>query len=427
MKTAASPQPSKKEVRHATDLRKSALTARDPNNRTVVPASRLSVAGVERMLLKVKERAAILNPFGKGQSIADWADASITAIHSDGWMKEKAEIAKGAGMGDKESVELMAAAVEITTENIVRANSNWLPYFEERSLGEEDYPVINPDRVGMAVAIDAIGQDGGNRTIQAQLDDPAPIFVPLHMRATNWIEYPLVDAYHGSKVKDLALAQFDVARDRAWRTDALLGSYLLYGGANTRLTATFITTGDITLRDYYAHSRVNVANLPAGNFVTLAGNSTSSLFRKEAFDAIIQYCRSWGEDVMEGGSPRPVEVTVASKHVTAFLSQVSLTTQSNFVVDQIFEGGMVMTYGGYTWIITGNNTIDPNSGVAYVRTDMPVGIAFDKPSLAKALQDESPSLAAGNKGRVCQVWCEGFAMPVAWRKRTFGVRYMTPS
>jgi len=426
MKTAPANKPTRQEVRHATALRQSALASANPNTRQVEYASRLSVEDVGRFLGRIKQRAEIINPMNIGKKIVAWAETAMEAIHTEDWLRSKGDIAYAAAHGDREAVALHAAAVEITTENVVRANSNWLAYFEERSLGEEDYPVINPDKVGMQVAIDAIGQDGGNRTIAAQLNDPSPVFVPLHMRATNWIEYPLVDAYHGSKVKDLALAQFDVARDRAWRTDELLASYLLVGGANTRLVDTFVTSGDIGLRDYYAHPRVNVANLPDGNFVTLTGNSTTTKFRKEVFDAIIEYCRAWGEDVMEGGTPRPVEITVASSHVTAFLSQVTLTTQSNMIVDQIFEGGMVMTYAGYTWIITGNNTIDPNSGVAYVRMDQPVGIFFDKPCLAKAIQDESPDLLVQNKGRVCEVWCEGFAMPRHWRKRTFGVRYKTP-
>jgi hypothetical protein len=424
MKTAA---PTKREVAHANKLRQSAIAGLNPLDRQVKPATRTSVPAVERLLSRIAERVAILNPLGQGVKIAAWAAAALEAIHTDDWLKSKGEVAFAAAHGDKEAVAMHGAAVTITTENIVRANSNWLPFFEERSLGDADYPVILPDTLGMAMTVSTIGQDGGNVTIQSQINDPTPLFVPLHMRSTSWIEYPLVDAYKGSGVKDLALAQFDVARDRAWSLDALLASYLIYGGANTRLVASFVTTGAMGDMDYFAHPRVNTANLPAGNFVTLSGNSQSSLFRKEAFDAIIKYIRSWGDDVMEGGNLRPVEILVASSHVTAFLSQVTLTTASNFVVDQIFEGGMVLSYGGYKWIVTGNNTLDPNNGVAYVRSDQPIGVFFDKPTLAKALVDETPSLVAQNKGRTCEIWCEGFAMPLHWRKRTFGVRYMTPT
>ncbi len=270
--------PTRSQILHAKNLRTAAVASFDPDHRKVVPASRFSVTDVERFLLKIKERVAIINPCGKGAAITAWADAALTAVHSDDWLKTKGEIAYGAHHGDSEAVALHAEAVEVTTENVVRANSNWLPYFDSRSLADTDFPVINPDRFGMQISIDTIGQDGGNRTISAQPADPSPIFVPLFMRASNWIEYPLVDVYRGSVVKDLALSQFDVARDRAWRTDALLASYVLYGGANTRLVTTFVTTGDNSLRDYNPYDRVNVANLPAGNFVNgMLSNCSSNL------------------------------------------------------------------------------------------------------------------------------------------------------
>lgn len=425
MNFAPTAPPTRKERSHARRLRLAATASVDPNKREVVPAGRYSVPSLTKMLTKVKERVLVLNPQGMGQATADWADAAITAIHTDGWLREKAEIAIAASRRDPEAAALHAAAVEITTENIVRANSNWLPFFESRSLGDDEQPVILPDRYGMQITVDTIGLDGGNRTIGAQRSDLSPLWVPLHMRATNWIEYPLADVYAGSAVKELALSQFDVARDRAWRTDALLAGYILYGGANTRLVETFVTTGDVSVRDYFPHPRVNVSNLPAGNLVTLAGNSATSLFRKEVFDAIIDYCRAWGDDVMEGGTPTPVEISVASSQVTGFLKQVSLTSYENFAVKQIFEGGMLLSYGGYNWIVTGNNTIDPNAGMAYVRMDQPIGLVFDKPSLAKAITDETPALVVQNKGRTCEIWCEGFGMPVHWRKRMFGVCFKT--
>jgi len=61
----------------------------------------------------------------------------------------------------------------------------------------------------------------------------------------------------------------------------------------------------------------------------------------------------------------------------------------------------------------------------YVRSNLPVGIAFDKPSLAKTIMDETPALVVQNKGRVCEIWCKAFALPLHWRKRTFGVCYKT--
>jgi hypothetical protein len=410
---------------HSAALLASAIASDDPQSRGVSQAGLYTIPKVEAFLGSLKERAKILNPLNKGQQVMDWIDGALESINKDGWMQEKSQVTIAASRGDREAMEIHAANVEIVTENVLLATAGWLSFFEERQLGETDIPVINSE-IGMEMTIDTIGQDGGNLTIRAQREN-TQAFVPLNMRASRWIEYPLVDVYKGSQVKELALSQFDVGRDRAYKTDSLLASYLIAGGTNSRLTATFTTTGPKLARDYVAHSRVNVDNLPAGNLITLSGNTTTSLFRKEVFDKIIAYSRSWGDGIFNDGDIMPVEIRVPSKDVTNFLEQVTITSQSNMIVDQVFQGGMIMSYGGYKWIIIGDNTLRPNDGMAYVRCNKPIGVYFTKPSLAKAIVDESASLQQQNKGRTCEIWCEGFGMPRHWRKHTLGVRYRTAS
>lgn len=424
MKPKSSLPVTKRETAHAAVLRSTALA--DRNSSAPSPATRMSVPGVERLLDNLAGRVAIINPMGLGAKIKEWCADAKEAIHTEDWLKSKAEVAIAAARGDSEALALHAATVQVVTENMVTGNSNWLPFFEMRSLADDEYPEILPEVIGQKITVDSIGQDGGNTTVQSQPDSPSPIFVPLNQRATKWIEYPLKDLYKGS-VKEVALAQFDVARDRLWRLDELLASYLLVGGANTRLIATFDTTNaDIGLRDYWATPRVNVANLPTGNFITLSGNSTTSLFRKEVFDAILKYANQWGSGIMEGGGLAPVEIQIASLHMTDFLSQVTMNSYgTNKLEQQVFDGGIVTNYAGRNWIITGNNTIDPNQGVAYVRMDQPVGVVFDKPGMAEVIVDENPNLRIQNKGRTCETWVEAFAMPLHWRKRMFGVRYKT--
>jgi hypothetical protein len=427
MKATAAARPTKREVAHATRLRASATADQDPATRSVAPATRFSIPKLEGMLDALATKAKILNPHGKGESIAAWCASAKEAINTGEWLKEKGEIAVSASRGDEQAISLLAEAVEITTSNFLAANANWLRFFEQRSLGETEFPVMTHEQVGMRMFVDSIGQDGGNETIQSQVNQPSPLFIPLHMRSTKWIEYPLRDAYHGTAVREAALSQFDLARDRAWRTNELLGGYMIVGGANTRLTATFETaSADLGLRDYYPMPGVVASNLPVGNFITIAGNTTSSLFRKEVFDAIIKYTAAWGGDLTDG-EISPVEILIASGHMTDFLGQVSLSSDgTNPLNQQIFQGGMVVSYAGRNWIITGDNTIDPNQGVAYVRTDKPVGIYFDKPNLAETIVDETPALRQQNKGRSCEIFCEGFGMPRHWRKFTLGVRYKTP-
>lgn len=422
MKTQTKSPRSKKN--HADMLRAAAIIP-EGAEQPVLQANRYSVRAVEGMLARIEERATH-RVLEKGKQILEWVKDAREAIHTDDWLKTKGEVAMAAARGDAEAIQLHAAAVVITTNNFVAANSSWEPFFESRTLQPDEYPAILPERKGQGITIEVIGQDGGNIMRQAATTDPTPVFLPLITRATPWIEYPLQDLYTGS-VKEAALAQFDIARDKAIRRDQLLGSYLVVNGANTRLVSAFTTSGDVLKRDYWAEPNANVANFPAGNLITLTGNSTSSLFRKEAFDAILKYCGQWGDGVLEGGASLvPVEIQIASSHMTDFLAQVSLSSVSNKLNDQIFDGGIVMNYGGRNWVIVGNNTLDPNQGMAYVRTNLPIGIDHSKPNFENVLVDESPELTRQNKGRTCETWVECFAMPLHWRKRTVGIRYRTP-
>jgi len=398
----------------------------DPANRPVIKAGRYGVPRVERDLDALALRATCRLGAEAAAGTLEWVKEAKEAIHTDDWLKEKGEIAIAAGRGDKEAQALHSAAIQIVTTNVVTTSSVWLPFFEMRDLGPEDVLCINPETHGMAITVDAIGQDGGRIMIQSQPEDPAPVFIPIHMRTTPWIEYPLVDLYKG-QVREMALAQFDIPRDIAFRKDTLLGTYIMVGETNTRYAATFTTTGAEVDRDYTLHPGVVAANMPTGNIVTLSGNTTSSLFRKEVFDEILKYRNAWGDNALEAGNFNPLEIIVSSAHVTDWLGQVALTTQGNMLVDQVFEGGFLMSYAGQKWVITGSNKISPTHGVAYVRFDQPIGIYAEKSSVAADIVDETPILRSQNKGRTTSQWAESVAMPKHWRKRTMAIRFRTAS
>lgn len=394
----------------------------DTNNRPVQTAGTWSVGSLTKYLAGLKEKATHRDPRGQGALTAAWCDEAIENIHRDDYLKEKGELAFAAAHGDPEAQSMMAEAVEVVTTNIVTADTIWLNFFEQRSLGDTDYLLIVNDTRGRQITIDTIGQDGGRETVQSAVDSRTPVVIPGHLRGTPWIEYPIRDFYKGM-VKDLALAQFDLARDKAYRQDVLAFSYINVGSADTRYVANFVTTGADKDRDILAHPGVVLANLPAGNLITLAGNTTSSLLRKELFDAVIQYVTSWGSNTVEGGTMRPIELVVSSAHQTDFLKQLTLKDVPGFLVDQVFEGGMIMKYGGWTWVITGVNTLAPSHGVAYLRTDMPIGIWAEKPSFAEEIIDDSSTLRSQNKGRMCENWAESVACPRHWRKRSAAFRF----
>ena len=397
----------------------------DPKLRVVKPASRWTIPAIERKMNELAARARIVNPLGLGEQLATFCASVVENVHTADWLKDRSAITFAAAMGDKEAIDMHAEIVRFTTSNLVVAAAQWLAFFESVSLGDADEPFIQSE-IGQAISVDAIGADGGNITVRAQFErDQCPI--PLNPIASAWFEYPLTDVYKGAAVMDIALANINVALDFADKINSLLGSYLIVGGTNSRLVETFVTTGPNLSRDYVPRDNVNTGNFPAGNLITLADNSATSPFRKEVFDAIEGYCQSWGSGVFADGDLAPVAIHIASKHATAFLPQVSLTSYNNPVTEQIFSGGKVISYAGRKWLVIADNTIDPNLGMAYVRTNKPIGYYFDKPSQSLVVQDNDSTLLLANKGRVAERRVHGFGMPRHFRCRTLGVRYKTPA
>lgn len=421
---------SKGSRQHAANLRQSALGNVEVNNRRVgvraAGAGNVQSCGVqtvprlERHFLGLKKRVSFLATGKRKDDLVSWIDATLDAINTENYLKDRGQMIQAAAQGDKDAQQLLAALATTQTTNYLAAASNWALFFDEINLADDEQPVFTTE-VGHEISVEAIGQNGGRETLQAQLDK-SQFYVPLLSLATDWYEFPTSDLYKGSSVRELALANIDMMRDMAYKVDALLGSYLIVGGASTRLVTTFTTTGAELDRDYVAHSRVNTANLPAGNFRTLTGNTTTSLFRKEVFDAAIQYCTTWGQDM----TMQIAAIHVCSKDANDFLAQVSLSSESNHLTDQIFEGGRIVSYAGYNFAIIADNTINPNDGVAYIRTTEPVGNFYRKPSQDMVVEDKDANLALARIGRQAESIVCGFGLPKHWRKRVFGVRYRTP-
>lgn len=397
----------------------------NPALRVVTSAKKRSIPQVLKMMEELKSRVEFVNPLGKKAELIEFFANIQEQVETESWLADRSAILMAASNGDREAVAMQAEIIRFTTSNLILATSQWMSFFEMQSLGDADVPYLESD-IGQQIIVDSIGPDGGNTMVTAQFErDFYPI--PLLTLATQWFEYPLTDLYKGSEAKTAALANIDIALDFADKINALLGSYLISGGTNTRLTATFDTSGANLANDYTVRANVNTANLPAGNLITLAGNTTSSPFRKEVFDAIEKYCQSWGANVFPDGDLAPVAIHVASANATDFLGQVTLGSYQNPVTTQIFSGGKITEYGGRNYLIIPDNTIAPNSGICYVRTNKPIGYVFDKPSQARTITDPDASLALQNKGRVAQSQVFGFGMPKHWRKNTLGVCYRTAS
>lgn len=389
-------------------------------------ATAFTAESATRYLGGLLSRAKVVMPAGgRRDAITEWLARAIEQVNSGEQLRDRGEVLMAARAGDPEAIKLRAAMVVTSVQNLLQASAGWSAFFDMQVLGDEDWPIIEVAST-QEIKVEAIGEDGGMQTVQAQLAKKQ-FYIPLFMLWTEWFEYPLRDLYKGHKVKSLALANIDMARDFAAKIEDLLATYILVGGANTRLTATFTTTGDEVDRHYDVHSRVNTGNFPVGNLVTLTNNTTTTNFRKDVLDAALEYCEKWGGDAFPDGALDVVGIRVCSADIGAWRSQVTLTSESNSLTEQIFTGGAVLNYAGKRFVLEADNTIEPNDGVAYVRLNKPIGVQFEKTSMAETLIDESPERIRSNRGRICQGSAFGFGMPLPWAVNILGVRYRTPS
>jgi hypothetical protein len=106
-----------------------------------------------------------------------------------------------------------------------------------------------------------------------------------------------------------------------------------------------------------------------------------------------------------------------------FLDEVTFTTPTNSKVEEIFENGFILSYGGVNWTFIGDATLDPEEGLAYVKFSKPIGMYFTKPGLDQTFEDESIQMQKQNKGSVSMNKVVGWGLPINWFVNVAAVQY----
>lgn len=317
-----------------------------------------------------------------------------------------------------------AATAEITTirqirlKNLLFARSNVMQFFDTVELGPAEIPEFE-NETPQRLQVSFIGQDGQAKKAQAQRER-ARVQVEMHLLSTEEFEYPLKDMYRGN-VADESKALVNLSWEIDRKIEALAWPYL------TGQIGNFTLTGPNSLRTWFNYNGVNIKNIPTTNLILPSDNgtaTTTSPFRKECLDAILSYAASWG-DAWQDGAIMPVAIYIASSEAMGFLSQVTLTTQSNILVDQIMQTGYIFDYGGVKWTIIPDSTLDPDPGLAYIRMNKAAGIFFTKPNMDDLIEDLSVAKRRQNKGSLTQVKAVGWGVPNTMKMNVAAVRYHT--
>ena len=144
-------------------------------------------------------------------------------------------------------------------------------------------------------------------------------------------------------------------------------------------------------------------------------------------DAILAYCKAWGDQAFEDGPLRPVAVYVPSSHITGFLDEVDVSNPVNEYSAQIWEFGMIMNYAGSRWAFIADPTLDPGAGLAYVKFNKPIGKLYTKTGLDKMIVDNSVAMQKQNMESVSERKVFFAAIPNQARINICAVQYRTPA
>lgn len=309
----------------------------------------------------------------------------------------------------------MAQMRIITVDNFILATTNPIAFFDTIELADNEVPVIeNTTNRSQEILVNYLGQDGRARRTQG-IKYQSHAQIDLRTLSTEEFEYTLTDIYKGD-VKNAALANVDLARDLEVQISKLMWPFI-----KSQIGA-FNLAGSRTGRVYFPHSQVNIKNLPTTNLLEPDGNTSTTLWRKECMDVVLRYAAAWG-NIFPDGQMKPVAVYIPSSEVMGYLDQITLTSQPNSRVEEIFDTGFVLNYGGARWNFIADATLDPDEGLAYVKFNKAIGTFFRKPGMDKTFEDESIAMQKQNKGSVSMSKVIGFGLPVPWRLNIAAVRY----
>jgi hypothetical protein len=314
--------------------------------------------------------------------------------------------------GDKSAKAELAQLRIVSIDNFIVAKTNPMMFFDTVSLANNEIPYIE-NTSKQEISVSYLGQDGRAKKTQG-LRYQEQAQVDLHVLSTEEYEYTLMDIYRG-EIKGAMLANVDMTRDFDLQVAKLMWPFVF------KTIGNFNLTGPRSGRVFVPHSIVNTKNLPTTNLLVTPGNTDTSLFRKESMDVVLKYCAAFGD--IFGAQLKPVAVFIPSSEVMGFLDQVTLTSQPNSKVEQIFDTGFVLDYAGVHWTFIADATLDPDPGLAYIKFNNAVGTFFTKPGMDKVFEDESIELQKQNKGSVSMSKVVGFGLPITARVNAAAVRY----
>lgn len=365
----------------------------------------------------LKNKMLVLHSGQAAATIVEGLDRMIGQLEAsperraelDAWYKDRIAAMRA---GDAEARAEVTKIRLTRISNYLIALSNWMPFFDIENLADDEIPYwMNESAMEVRVA-ESRGPDGGvNKSRILKFRERHQVL--LYQLATEMYEYPLWDPYRGN-VADEVKALIDLSRDLNEKVSQNAGVLV-----KAACVAAFTTTGNRKSRTFFTHSSIVAADLPTTNRIDGTGfTPATTRFSKPIMDAIIAYGDSWGN--LFGAPLRPKMILMPAKDVSGYLADVTFTSQTNGVTEQLLGRGRIESYAGVDWEFYPDVTLASGDGFAYVMLGK-IGKIFFKPG-GDIMYDEVTN-KLGNLGEMGASKWVGMVAPLPLNPLVLRIKY----
>ena len=279
--------------------------------------------------------------------------------------------------------------------NFIAAESMWATmFYEQVTLREDEEPMIE-NFSKMETRVGHMGEDGTPDRVRV-VKPEARTGIGLRFLVSEKVRYKTVDVYRG-RVADIAMKQFDIARDLRQQFDKEHFTLLTQSVANGGAFGAFVNTSDNKAkRSYVAHSSIATSRLPSTNDWDIKGGTvsatnplgtnTSSTFHPEVLRNIVHYATLWGDLLPGGGRLVPTgEIVVPSDKIVEIATNLAISnnTNTNTVQQQVVDKGWFsLRYFNKDWTFLPDSQFCP-AGYCFPRFNLLPGRTFLKPTFDK--------------------------------------------
>ena len=298
--------------------------------------------------------------------------------------------------------QLCGIRVETLNNYILATNNIASMFFELVNLADDERPVVQ-NTTDQEINVTFVGADGGIKSAKVVKEDDETL-INLRYLTTDRVRYRRVDIYRGS-ITDAALKTLRMAYDIKNQIDGQCYSLLTDPTKGAFGTFRFYKDGvnpPLAKRSQYVflpNSRINVANLPTTNDITLASNSATTSFSYECIRAAVKYFAQWNGAFPEGDLSPTGRILIPGGDVADIGSEIvpSGTTNNPVANELLVSGFSRINYMGRDWNLESDNTLPPGS--CLVEANRKPGRVYMKPSQDRDIVrgEEDYELALNNE------------------------------